>query len=189
MPRWAIGGKDPCQAGKESAIKAAFALGPRTPLSGQPFSKRNGALLMSTRVSGPESPIISSRDELAAYLEAGCKPTSDWRIGTEHEKFGFYKKSRAPVPYDGDRGIRALLEGLRDFGWDSVTEKDNIIALRRKDCPRGGAISLEPGGQLELSGAPLETVHQTIEEIRQHLAEVAEVGGFFGIGFLGMGFS
>ena len=144
---------------------------------------------MSTRVSGPESPIISSRDELAAYLEAGCKPRSDWRIGTEHEKFGFYKKSRAPVPYDGDRGIRALLEGLRDFGWDPVTEKGNIIALRRKDCSRGGAISLEPGGQLELSGAPLETVHQTGEEIRQHLAEVGEVAGYLGIGFLGLGFS
>ena len=76
---------------------------------------------MSTRVSGPESPIISLRDELVAYLEAGCKPKSDWRIGTEHEKFGFYKRSYAPVPYDGDRGIRALLEGLTDrFGWDPV---------------------------------------------------------------------
>jgi glutamate--cysteine ligase len=151
--------------------------------------KANGALLMSTRVSGPESPIITSRDELAAYVEAGCKPKSDWRIGTEHEKFGFYKHDRAPVPYEGDRGIRALLEGLRDFGWDSVTEKGNIIALRRKDCPRGGTISLEPGGQLELSGAPLETAHQTNEEIRQHLVEVGEVGSQFGIGFLGIGFS
>src|ERR1041384_5725905 len=145
---------------------------------------------MSTRVSGPESPIITSRDELAAYLEAGCKPKSDWRIGTEHEKFGFYRKSYAPVPYDGDRGIRALLDGLQDrFGWDPVTEKGHIIALRRKDCPKGGAISLEPGGQLELSGAPLETLHQTCEEIRQHLAEAREIGGELGIGFLGLGFS
>src|SRR6186997_723297 len=118
MPRWAIGGKGACQAGKESAIKAAFCARTWNPAAGQTSSQRNGALLMSTRVSGPESPIISSRDELAAYLEAGCKPRSDWRIGTEHEKFGFYKKIRAPVPYDGDRGIRALLEGLRDFGWD-----------------------------------------------------------------------
>src|SRR4029079_18622566 len=124
---------------------------------------------MSTRVSGPESPIISSRDELAAYLEAGCKPRSDWRIGTEHEKFGFYKKSRAPVPYGGDRGIRALTAGLRGCGWDPVTEKGNIIALRRKDCSRGGAISLEPGGQLELSGAPLETAPQPGEESPQPL--------------------
>jgi glutamate--cysteine ligase len=145
---------------------------------------------MSTRVTGPESPIISSRDELVAYLEAGCKPKSDWRIGTEHEKFGFYKRSHAPVPYDGDRGIRALLEGLTDrFGWDPVTEKGNSIALSRKDCPKGGVISLEPGGQLELSGAPLETAHQITEELRHHLVEVREVGGELGIGFLGLGFS
>jgi glutamate--cysteine ligase len=132
---------------------------------------------------------IETREDLVAWFEAGSKPRSRFRIGTEHEKFGFYRKSLAPVPYDGDRGIRALLEGLRDFGWDPVTEKGNIIALRRKACPRGGAVSLEPGGQLELSGAPLETIHQTSEEIRQHLAEAVEVGGFFGIGFFGIGFS
>ena len=145
---------------------------------------------MSTRVSGPESPIICSRDELVAYLEAGSKPKSEWRIGTEHEKFGFYTADYAPVPYEGERGIRVLLESLRDrFGWDEVLEKGNIIALRRKDCPKGGAVSLEPGGQLELSGAPLETVHQTQEELRQHLVEVGEVGRELGVGFLGLGFS
>jgi len=145
---------------------------------------------MSTRVSGPESPIIESRDELVAYLEAGSKPKSDWRIGTEHEKFAFYTRDHAPVPYDGERGIRALLDGLKDrFGWDPVLEKGNIIALRRKDCPKGGAVSLEPGGQLELSGAPLETVHQTQEELRLHLVEAGEVGRELGIGFLGIGFS
>ena len=145
---------------------------------------------MSTRVDGPESPIISSRDELVAYLEAGSKPKSEWRIGTEHEKFGFYRRDHAPVPYQGDRGIRALLEALHDrFGWDPVTENGNVIALRRQDCAKGGAISLEPGGQLELSGAPVETLHETYEELRQHLAEVSEVGGELGIGFLGLGFS
>jgi glutamate--cysteine ligase len=145
---------------------------------------------MSTRVNGPESPIISSRDELVAYLEAGSKPESDWRIGTEHEKFGFYRQDHAPVPYQGERGIRVLLETLHDrFGWDLVTENGNVIALSRQDCPKGGAISLEPGGQLELSGAPLETVHETYEELRQHLAEVSEVGAELGIGFLGLGFS
>lgn len=145
---------------------------------------------MSTRVSGPESPIIESRDELVADLEAGSKPKSDWRIGTEHEKFGFYTRDHAPVPYDGERGIRALLDALTDrFGWDPVLEKGNIIALRRKDCAKGGAVSLEPGGQLELSGAPLETVHETQEELRQHLVEVGEVGRELGIGFLGLGFS
>ena len=113
---------------------------------------------MSTRVSGPESPVVSSRDELVAYLEAGAKPKSDWRIGTEHEKFGVYRRGHTPVPYDGERGIRALLEGLKDrFGWDAVLERGNIIALRRLAFPKGGIISLEPGGQLELSGAPLAT--------------------------------
>ena len=145
---------------------------------------------MSTRVSGPESPVISSRDELVAYLEAGSKPTSDWRIGTEHEKFGFYRQGHGPVPYDGQRGIRVLLEGLHDrFGWDPVIEDGKVIALSRRDCPKGGTVSLEPGGQLELSGAPLETLHETIEELHQHLAEVSEVGGELGIGFLGIGFS
>jgi glutamate--cysteine ligase len=145
---------------------------------------------MSTRVSGPESPIISSRDELVAYLEAGCKPAREWRIGTEHEKFVFHTADYSPVAYDGDRGIRVLLESIGDrFGWDEVLEKGNIIALRRKDCPKGGSVSLEPGGQLELSGAPLDTVHQVKEEIRQHLVEVTEVGKELGLGFLGLGFS
>ena len=145
---------------------------------------------MSTRVNGPESPVVGSRDELIAYLEAGSKAAHDWRIGTEHEKFGFYRQNYAPVPYAGDRGIRALLETLHErFGWDSITENGNIIALSRQDCPKGGAISLEPGGQLELSGAPLETVHETYEELREHLSEVSEIGGEFGIGFLGLGFS
>jgi len=145
---------------------------------------------MSTRVAGPQGPTIESRDELVAYLEAGSKPMQDWRIGTEHEKFGFYRRSHTPVPYEGERGIRALLEGLRDrFAWDGVLEHGNIIALRRADCPKGGIISLEPGGQLELSGAPLATLHETHEELRQHLIEVREIGGELGIGFLGIGFS
>ncbi len=146
---------------------------------------------MSTRVSGPERPVISSRDELVAYLEAGAKPKSDWRIGTEHEKFGFYRQGHGPVPYDGARGIAALLEALHErFCWDEpVTENGNIIALSRRDCPKGGTVSLEPGGQLELSGAPLQTVHETYEELRQHLAEVGEIGGELGMGFLGLGFS
>jgi glutamate--cysteine ligase len=145
---------------------------------------------MSTKVGGPEGPVISSRDELVAYFEQGSKPAQEWRIGTEHEKFGFYRHGHGTVPYEGERGIHALLEELKDrFAWDAVTENGNIIALRRKDCPKGGAVSLEPGGQLELSGAPLETLHETHEELRQHLIEVGEVGRELGIGFLGIGFS
>jgi glutamate--cysteine ligase len=145
---------------------------------------------MSTRVSGPQSPIIESRDELVAYLEAGSKPESDWSIGTEHEKFGFNLKGHSPVPYLGDHGIAALLEAHHQrFGWEPIREDGNIIALSCEDCPKGGTISLEPGGQLELSGAPLATIHETEEELRQHLAQVGEVARELGIGFLGLGFS
>jgi glutamate--cysteine ligase len=145
---------------------------------------------MSTRVAVPQGPTIDSRDELVAYLEAGSKPMADWRIGTEHEKFGFYRHGNTPVPYASERGIAALLQRMKDqFGWDGVFEQGNIIALRRANCPKGSIISLEPGGQLELSGAPLATLHETHEELRQHLIEVKEIGGELGIGFLGLGFS
>jgi glutamate--cysteine ligase len=145
---------------------------------------------MSTRVDGPKSPVIESRDELVAHLEAGSKPTPSWRIGTEHEKFVFDRRGYLPVPYASERGIGTLLQGLADrFGWDPVREDGNIIALSRADCPKGGVISLEPGGQFELSGAPLETIHQTAEELRQHLIEVKEIGNELGLGFLGLGFS
>ncbi|MEO2037310.1 MAG: glutamate-cysteine ligase family protein, partial [Martelella sp.] len=93
------------------------------------------------------------------YLEAGCKPESDFRIGTEHEKFPFFKGSNAPVPYEGERSISAILMGMKDkLGWDAIMDGDNIIGLAE---PNGmGAISLEPGGQFELSGAALKTLHE-----------------------------
>jgi glutamate--cysteine ligase len=144
---------------------------------------------MSTRVGDADTPFIDSRDELVAELEAGVKPDSDWRIGTEHEKFCFYEKDDSPVPYEGERGIAALLTGLQRRCGEPVLEQGNIIALQRQDCSKGGVISLEPGGQLELSGPPLENLHQTYEETHQHLIEVKEVGGELGIGFLGLGFS
>jgi len=145
---------------------------------------------MSTKVSGPQSPVIESRDELVAYLEAGSKPEAEWRIGTEHEKFGFNIKDYTPVPYLGDHGIAALLEAHhKRFGWEPIREGDNIIALNCRDCAKGGTISLEPGGQLELSGAPLATIHETEEELSQHLSQVGEVARELGIGFLGLGFT
>ena len=131
---------------------------------------------------------IKSRDELVAYLEAGNKPKEDWRIGTEHEKFGFNHADLSPVPYEGPSGIRAILEGLRDMlGWEPILENGNIIGM--VDATKGGAISLEPGGQFELSGAPLETIHQTCREANSHLAQVREVAEPLGVGFLGLGFS
>jgi glutamate--cysteine ligase len=129
---------------------------------------------------------IQSRSELVAWFEAGCKPKEKFRVGTEHEKFAFTVNGHSPVPYGGPRGIRALLDGMQHLlGWEPITEGENIIGLA--DVTGGGAISLEPGGQFELSGAPLETVHETASELFAHLAQVREVARPLGIGFLGMG--
>jgi glutamate--cysteine ligase len=131
---------------------------------------------------------IDSRDQLAAYLESGCKPREAWRIGTEHEKFGFYKDGHSPVPYEGESGIRAVLEGMqRLLGWEPIHDGEAIIGLA--DPIGGAAISLEPGGQFELSGAPLKSIHQTCRETNAHLAQVRQVADPLGIGFLGLGMS
>jgi glutamate--cysteine ligase len=129
---------------------------------------------------------IASRDELVAWFEAGCKPKSAFRIGTEHEKFPFTLDGNRPVPYESRRGIRALLEGMQHLlGWEPIIENGNIIGLF--DVTGGGAISLEPGGQFELSGAPVEDVHQTCSELMAHLAQVKQIAAPLGIGFLGLG--
>src|SRR6266567_520382 len=129
---------------------------------------------------------IETREELIAWFEAGSKPKSQFRIGTEHEKFVFTVEGHNPVPYDGSRSIRALLEGMQHLlGWEPIIEDGNIIGLF--DVTGGGAISLEPGGQFELSGAPVESVHQTCSELMAHLAQVKEVARPLGIGFLGLG--
>jgi glutamate--cysteine ligase len=131
---------------------------------------------------------LTTRDELVAWLEAGCKPPSAFRIGTEHEKFPFRRADLSPVAYEGERGVRAILDGMRALlGWEPIHDGENIIGLY--DVTGGGAISLEPGGQFELSGAPLETVHQTCAELHAHLAQVREVAEPLGIGFLGLGMS
>lgn len=131
---------------------------------------------------------IESRDELVAWFEAGCKPADQFRIGTEHEKFGFYEHDRAPVPYEGLRGIRAILEGLASrTGWEPINDGEAIIGLF--DPHGGGAISLEPGGQFELSGAPLETLHENEQELRAHLDAVNSVARPLGVRFLGLGHS
>jgi glutamate--cysteine ligase len=135
-----------------------------------------------------DSTPIESRDQLVGVLEAGCKPPSKWRVGTEHEKFGFYLADNSPVPYDGPRGIKRLLEAMEGLlGWHPIMDGDRIIGLT--DPLALGAISLEPGGQFELSGAPLDTVHQTCREVNAHLAQVRECATPLGIGFLGTGFS
>ena len=129
------------------------------------------------------------RADLAAYLASGSKPPAEFRIGAEHEKFGFRTGSLTPVPYEGKNGIEALLKGLMRFGWEGVYEDSDagqtLIALSRGMAN----VSLEPGGQFELSGAPLKTIHEIDAETTEHLAEVREVGGELGLGFLGLGFS
>ena len=128
---------------------------------------------------------IEDRRQLVAFLEDGCKPEADWRIGTEHEKFVFHLEDLRPAPYDAPWGIRPLLEGLCRFGWEPVLENGNPIALTMEDCN----VSLEPGGQLELSGAPLETIHQTCDEVHTHLDQVKQVAGELGVGLIGLGFN
>ncbi|CAN1722658.1 Glutamate--cysteine ligase [Hyphomicrobium sp. 1Nfss2.1] len=145
---------------------------------------------MSTREDGAPSPLVRSRDDLVGWIAAGEKPKAAWRIGTEHEKFVFHTDTLTPVPYEGARSISALLKALiTRFGWDPIVEGDKIIALKREGCEICGNISLEPGGQFELSGGALETLHETAVETRAHLREVLCVGEQLGIGFIGLGFS
>jgi len=131
---------------------------------------------------------IESRDELVAYLEGGSKPREKFRIGTEHEKFPFRPGTNEPVPYEGARGIEALLKGMQErLGWNPIFDRDKIIGLF--DAKGGGAISLEPGGQYELSGAAVENIHQTAAELDAHLKCALEVGDELGIHFLALGMS
>jgi glutamate--cysteine ligase len=122
--------------------------------------------------------------QLVEHLAQGCKPKADWRIGTEHEKIAFATADNLPLPYEGETSIRALLEGLQRFDWQPVEENGFLIALKRD----GASVSLEPGGQFELSGAPVEHVHQTCAEVTRHLREVREVADEIGAGFLSLGF-
>ncbi|PTM39042.1 glutamate--cysteine ligase [Bosea sp. 124] len=144
-----------------------------------------------------DSTPIGSKDELMSWIAAGEKPSSAFRIGTEHEKFPFYRDDLSPVPYEGRQaaegrpgagGIRHLLEGMQaKLGWEPIVDAGHIIGLAGPEG--GGAISLEPGGQFELSGAPVETLHQTAAELAEHLADVKVVAAPHGIGFVSLGHS
>lgn len=129
---------------------------------------------------------VTHVDQLLEYMASGSRPAEQWRLGTEHEKFGFTTDDLRPLPYEGERGIRAVLTGLADrFGWQPVLENGLPIALLDSG---GASITLEPGGQLELSGALLDNLHDTCREVNTHLAQVKAVSTPLGIGFLGMGF-
>lgn len=140
-----------------------------------------------------DSTPISAKAELVGWIAEGEKPASAFRLGTEHEKFPFYRDDLSPVPYEGRAdgsagGIRHLLEGMQQrLGWEPIVDAGHVIGLAGPDG--GGAISLEPGGQFELSGAPVETVHETAEELAAHLADVKAVAAPHGIGFVPLGHS
>lgn len=139
---------------------------------------------MSTRqVSDRNDPLIEGIDQLVGPMEKGEKPAERWRIGTEHEKFVYRTADRRAPSYDEPGGIRDLLLALTEFGWSPIEEGGKVIAMAGPD----GTVSLEPAGQLELSGAPLENLHQTCEETGRHLAQVKQIGDRLGLGFLGLG--
>jgi glutamate--cysteine ligase len=126
-----------------------------------------------------------SLEDITAWFADGAKPATDWRVGAEHEKFGFYHRDHATIPYAGEDGIQALMQGLTDrFGWRPAEEGGHVIALTRN----GASVSLEPGGQFELSGAPLADAHLIRDETANHLEEVRAVGADLGLGFLALGF-
>lgn len=142
--------------------------------------------MSGTYNQGGEGPRIENKAQLIDHIAAGEKPADQWRLGTEHEKFGFTQHGHRPLPYESEgASVRKMLEGLTRFGWQPIEENDKPVALKRE----GGSITLEPGGQFELSGAPLDNVHETCREVNQHLREVREVADEIGAGFLGLGFS
>ena len=137
---------------------------------------------MSIPQSGGE--VIERPEQMIEYIASGCKSKEDWRIGTEHEKFGYCKDTLQPLAYEGERSIVAVLKGLRDrYNWIPIEESKKLIGLQKN----GANISLEPGGQLELSGATLETIHETCDEVNSHLKEVKSIADSLDVGFIGLG--
>ncbi len=130
---------------------------------------------------------IESVKQLADYLAAGGKPKDQWRIGTEHEKFGVRLHDLASPPYEPG-GIRALLDKIAGPDWEEITDEGRPIGLKGLGPHKGASVSLEPGGQFELSGAPLETLHQTKAELDEHCAAVSALAAPLGIGFAPLGF-
>ena len=128
---------------------------------------------------------ISNKNQLIEFLEAGCCQREEWRIGTEHEKFVFNKSTMAPCSYEGTAGIKSLLVGMQEFGWKPVFEGTNPISMQKDGC----SITLEPGGQVELAGAQLQNIHQTCQEVHNHLHDIKKIGNKLGVGMIGVGFA
>ncbi len=130
---------------------------------------------------------IESKADLIKPFEDGEKKPCDFRIGTEHEKFAFHFDTLKPVSFSEKKGIEALLLSLKKYGWESILEGNNTIGLKRKESLGGGTITLEPAGQLELSGAPLNNLHETFDELNEHRIQISKEGSELGIGFLSAG--
>ncbi|MEE8394540.1 MAG: glutamate--cysteine ligase, partial [bacterium] len=139
---------------------------------------------MATNPPLGDSEILTPAEDLPTYFRASEKPRDRWRVGTEHEKMGFYRATRSPIPYQGARGIRAFLQAFVDtYGWSPVMEGETLVALTRDEA----AITLEPAGQLELSGAPLKTAHDTCQELYGHIAELRRISDPWDVGWLTLG--
>ena len=130
---------------------------------------------------------IESKADLIKPFEDGEKKPCDFKIGTEHEKFAFHLDTLKPVSFSEKKGIEALLLSLKKYGWESILEGKNTIGLKRKESLGGGTITLEPAGQLELSGAPLNNLHETFDELSEHRIQISKEGSELGIGFLSAG--
>ena len=130
---------------------------------------------------------IESKEDLIKPFQDGEKNYSDFKIGTEHEKFAFHLNTLKPVSFFEENGIENLLKALKKYGWDSILEGENTIGLSRNNSLAVGTVTLEPAGQLELSGAPLNNVHQTYLELEEHKNQINKEGLKLGIGFLGAG--
>ena len=132
---------------------------------------------------------LENKASLIEWIAAGEKPKDQWRIGTEHEKFGYRSSDFSPLPYDGPDGIKAMLEGLIGNSWQGKYEGETLVALTRPQEQGGGSVTLEPGGQLELSGAPLANIHQTCAEVGTHLKEVLQLAESLGQAYMGIGYA
>src|SRR5699024_10048959 len=127
---------------------------------------------------------ITSHRQLVEYFENSCKPPQQWRLGTEHEKFVFDRTTLRPLPFDGEQGIEAFLTAMTRFGWQPLQEQGRTVALKHGRCH----VTLEPGGQLELAGASVKTIHESCAEVQTHLRQVKEIGAEMNVGLIGLGF-
>lgn len=140
--------------------------------------------MSALRSDDEPSPQLRSHDDLEALFDSGCKERTDWKIGVEYEKPVVLRDTGEAAPYHGSTGIGAVLEELRQrWQWSPVYEDNQLIALTNDRA----SITLEPGGQLEMSGELCDSLHCAHAELSRHVAEIVSVGNDLGVAFLGLG--